>query len=369
MRRLAADQAKVRRSIPPNYIFPEGEDNSYLPDDLTQLAILLTGAQDTPYFNGLWRLQLRMPTDYPKSPPKATFKTRIFHPNVDPVTGAVCLEALKRDWHTKLTLRDILVTISCLLIQPNPDSALNPAAGSLLQEDYEAFAKQARLMVSVHAQIPAHMQQAVTEARHRGEEEGPRQVIRPAVPTADELSSLVKTEECSEIKAFAKNDLPRVPDIAPFQLLNFPSNVPAGRLDSVLPASMEEGNLEDRCRTDNQIQITNVLKRSATPTPDKDNQPACKMLKSEKQYEMKVAANIPCQKFPKQETPLPLLALQPRFDDKENVTRITPWQKDKIFNQYLAAQIADTPQPQLKDISGRSIARGKQGVRTGIRRL
>jgi ubiquitin-conjugating enzyme E2 S len=50
-----------------------------------------------------------MPADYPKNPPKATFKTRMWHPNVEETTGVVCLDTLKRDWDAKLTLRDILV--------------------------------------------------------------------------------------------------------------------------------------------------------------------------------------------------------------------------------------------------------------------
>jgi ubiquitin-conjugating enzyme E2 S len=50
-----------------------------------------------------------MPMDYPKNPPKGTFKTRMWHPNVEESTGAVCLETLKRDWDPKLTLKDILL--------------------------------------------------------------------------------------------------------------------------------------------------------------------------------------------------------------------------------------------------------------------
>mgnify|MGYP002717715447 FL=1 len=50
-----------------------------------------------------------MPDDYPKSPPKATFKTKIWHPNMEELTGAVCVDTLKRDWQPNLTLRDVLV--------------------------------------------------------------------------------------------------------------------------------------------------------------------------------------------------------------------------------------------------------------------
>ncbi|BDD54678.1 hypothetical protein MAP00_000276 [Monascus purpureus] len=170
LRRLAADHAALHNSeLPPNYLFPADETSA---DDLTQLAILLTGPQGTPYSQGLWRLQLKMPEDYPKSPPKASFKTRIWHPNVEELTGAVCVDTLKRDWKPSLTLRDVLVTISCLLIYPNPDSALNSAAGAMLQEDYDAFARQARLMTSIHAPVPTELKDAVMEAKLRGEDAG-----------------------------------------------------------------------------------------------------------------------------------------------------------------------------------------------------
>ncbi|OJJ83675.1 putative ubiquitin conjugating enzyme E2, partial [Aspergillus glaucus CBS 516.65] len=167
-RRLAGDHAVLHDDLPPNYLFPP--DDSF--DDLTQLSILLAGPQGTPYAQGLWRLHLKMPEDYPKSPPKAMFRTRIWHPNVEETTGAVCVDTLKRDWKPELTLRDVLITISCLLIYPNPDSALNSAAGALQQEDYEAFARQAKVMTSIHAPVPADMKSAVMEAKLRGEEAG-----------------------------------------------------------------------------------------------------------------------------------------------------------------------------------------------------
>ncbi|KAK5073966.1 hypothetical protein LTS08_001938 [Lithohypha guttulata] len=169
MKRLAKDQVAIRKSLPPNYLFESLEAES-LPDNLTELLICLTGPEGTPYSQGLWSLRLEIPVDYPQSPPTAAFKTRIFHPNVAEETGAVCLETLKRDWDPNLTLKDILITISCLLIQPNPDSALNQKAGALIQEDYDAFARQAKLMTRIHAPIPEHLKSAACEARRRGEE-------------------------------------------------------------------------------------------------------------------------------------------------------------------------------------------------------
>lgn len=103
MRRLAADHGALHRDLPPYYLQPSDSD------DLSQLTILLAGPPGTPFAQGLWKLHLKLPDDYPKSPPKATFKTRIWHPNMEELTGAVCVDTLKRDWQPNLTLRDVLV--------------------------------------------------------------------------------------------------------------------------------------------------------------------------------------------------------------------------------------------------------------------
>ena len=63
-------------------------------------------------------------------------------------------------------------TVSCLLLQPNPDSALNSTAGHLLQDDYDSFARQARLMTSIHARIPLEFRKDVLAAKRRGETDG-----------------------------------------------------------------------------------------------------------------------------------------------------------------------------------------------------
>ncbi|OTA23708.1 hypothetical protein BTJ68_12818 [Hortaea werneckii EXF-2000] len=169
LRRLAADHSALYTSpLPPNYLFDPQAPSS---DDLTVLDLLLAGPTHTPFTTGVFKLHLSIPSSYPSQPPTAFFRTPIFHPNVDPQTGGVCVETLKRDWDVKLTLRDILVVIGCLLIQPNPDSALNAEAGSLIQDDFQAFARRAEMMAGIHARVPARLKEAVKEAQGRGRED------------------------------------------------------------------------------------------------------------------------------------------------------------------------------------------------------
>ncbi len=93
-------------------------------------------------------------------------------------------------------------TIYCLLIQPNPDSALNATAGHLLQDDYDSFARQARLMTSIHAPIPFDLAERVLEAKKRGQAEG------TAIGEGAEQRPTMKTKSASSSSSVVMRKLP-----------------------------------------------------------------------------------------------------------------------------------------------------------------
>ena len=49
------------------------------------------------------------------------------------------MNTLKKDWEPGHGIKHILLVIKCLLIHPNPESALNEDAGKLIMDDYDAF--------------------------------------------------------------------------------------------------------------------------------------------------------------------------------------------------------------------------------------
>jgi len=100
------------------------------------------------------------------------------------------VETLKRDWSSTLKLRDVLVTISCLLIQPNPASALNEAAGKLAVEDWDGYCRRAKLMTDIHAAVPRDIEKDVREAQMRGEDK----IIEPDQTIAKPHSKGKETE-------------------------------------------------------------------------------------------------------------------------------------------------------------------------------
>lgn len=61
------------------------------------------------------------------------------------------MNTLKKDWSTNQTLTDILTVVKCLLIYPNPESALDEEAGRLLLENYDEYFQRAKLWTDIHA--------------------------------------------------------------------------------------------------------------------------------------------------------------------------------------------------------------------------
>ncbi|KAG8075046.1 hypothetical protein GUJ93_ZPchr0006g43889 [Zizania palustris] len=132
---------------------PEGIKVIVNDDDFTTIFADIEGPAGTPYENGVFRMKLLLSRDFPQSPPKGFFLTKIFHPNIA-TAGEICVNTLKKDWNPSLGLRHVLLVVRCLLIEPFPESALNEQAGKLLLENYEEYARHARLYTGIHALKP-----------------------------------------------------------------------------------------------------------------------------------------------------------------------------------------------------------------------
>ena len=113
------------------------------PDDLFTWQATIIGPTETPYEGGMFNLIILFPTDYPFKPPKISFTTRIYHPNINN-TGGICLDILKDQWSPALSITKVLLSICSLLSDPNPDDPLAPEIANIYKTNKEEFNKIAR---------------------------------------------------------------------------------------------------------------------------------------------------------------------------------------------------------------------------------
>lgn len=141
---------------------PEGVKVFINDEDITDVQASIEGPAGTPYAGGFFRVKLILSKNFPSEPPKGFFLTKIFHPNVAQ-NGEICVNTLKRDWKAEFGIKHILLTIKCLLIVPNPESALNEEAGKLLLEQYDDYSTRAQMFTEIHAKPPRSSKDCTTE--------------------------------------------------------------------------------------------------------------------------------------------------------------------------------------------------------------
>ena len=110
----------------------------------------IIGPIGTVYQNGIFKLKILFPTDYPFKPPNIKFNTKIYHPNINS-QGNICLDILNTQWSPALTISKLLLSICSLLDEPNPLDPLCPEIADLYINNREQYNKNAKEWVIKYA--------------------------------------------------------------------------------------------------------------------------------------------------------------------------------------------------------------------------
>jgi ubiquitin-conjugating enzyme E2 D/E len=104
--------------------------------------LLIRGPADSPYADGLFEVNIKLTTDYPLKPPKITFLSEIYHPNIR--NSSICLSTLKDgSWSPALMLYKVLMSLQALLADPNPDDPLDPDSANEFKSNKVRFVERA----------------------------------------------------------------------------------------------------------------------------------------------------------------------------------------------------------------------------------
>ncbi|CAF2126940.1 unnamed protein product [Brassica rapa subsp. trilocularis] len=112
-------------------------------EDMFHWQATIMGPPDSPYAGGVFLVSIHFPPDYPFKPPKVSFKTRVYHPNINS-NGSICLDILKEQWSPALTISKVLLSICSLLTDPNPDDPLVPEIAHMYKTDKSKYESTAR---------------------------------------------------------------------------------------------------------------------------------------------------------------------------------------------------------------------------------
>ena len=120
-------------------------------DNILHWKATIIGPTKTPYENGVFKLDIYFPSDYPYKPPKINFITKIYHPNISSSSGSICIDILKDKWSPALTISKILISICSMLNDPNPNDPLEVSIANIFKTDYNLYFKYAKDWTYIYA--------------------------------------------------------------------------------------------------------------------------------------------------------------------------------------------------------------------------
>jgi ubiquitin-conjugating enzyme E2 A len=144
---------------------PAGISASPVEDDLFLWSALLMGPEGTPWEGGAFELALAFTDEYPERPPRVSFRTEVFHPNVF-ADGQICLDILRTKWSAAFDVSGLLLAIQSILTDPglhgSPEGAANPEAERLYVNQRLAYER--KVMDLVQRQLEAEASLSTEEA-------------------------------------------------------------------------------------------------------------------------------------------------------------------------------------------------------------
>ena len=119
--------------------------------DIFHWKISLAGPVDTPYAGGMFFLTAAFSEDYPEKKPEVRFINKIYHLNVSPTNGHICISTLN-EWKPKTPMVDVISAIFALFYDQNPKSPYSGEMAREYQSNRPEFDRKAREWTRLYAE-------------------------------------------------------------------------------------------------------------------------------------------------------------------------------------------------------------------------
>jgi ubiquitin-conjugating enzyme E2 D/E len=159
--KLKTELSKIQKNLPLGCI------SCTAPNTITTWKAWIHGPPETPYAGGKFLVLLTFLESFPYNPPRVSWKTKIFHPQIEQ-DGKVCHELLHWDWNPSFNVSSILLALFFLLVTPSSEESVVRPVGRMLKEQPEQFMKVCREWTEKYAQEGPEVEEGFWE---RGDKE------------------------------------------------------------------------------------------------------------------------------------------------------------------------------------------------------
>ncbi|KAG9220050.1 hypothetical protein CCMSSC00406_0007910 [Pleurotus cornucopiae] len=169
-------------------------------DNLYLWKSTLPGPQGSPYEGGVFNVEIHLPPDYPFSAPKVMFTTRIYHMNISD-RGNICIDILKQNWSPALSIFKVMLSLSSLLTDPNPQDPLVPSIATQYMRNRKQHDTTAQQWVELYARPkPPPPQPETLSTKAKGKRKAPAVSDPPAGDEVQATSSPIPVVDNTPIE-------------------------------------------------------------------------------------------------------------------------------------------------------------------------
>ena len=145
LKRIKKELEEMQKNPPENCSAGLIDDN-----DPYQWRATIMGPEGSPYYGGIFYLNIHIAADYPFRAPHITFLTKIYHCNINS-SGSICLDILKDQWSPALTISKVLLSICSMLSDANPKDPLMMDIADLYVKNRAVHDENARKWTMLYA--------------------------------------------------------------------------------------------------------------------------------------------------------------------------------------------------------------------------